>query len=103
MFAPVIEPWNLLISAVADGQVMLTCNSFGNPKPKIKWLKATHYGNKVIKENERISLYDNGSLVINDVDFTDKGQYFCRASNSLGVMEKHLLFMVKRKLYYNIW
>ena len=102
MFAPIIEPWNLLISAFANGQAVLTCNSFGNPKPEIKWLKVTPYGNKAIKENNKTSLYDNGSLVIKDVDFTDKGQYFCRASNPLGVMEKHLLFMVKCKPYY-IW
>lgn len=102
MFAPIIKPWNLLISAFANDQAVLNCNSFGNPKPVIRWSKVTPYGNQVITENDRISLYDNGSLVIKDVDFTDKGQYFCRASNKLGVMEKHLLFMVKCKLHY-IW
>ena len=94
-----------MISAFANSQAVLTCNSFGNPKPNVKWSKVTPYGNRVITENDRISLYDNGSLVIKYVDFTDKGQYFCRASNELGVMEKHLLFMVKCKLYlvYYIW
>ena len=78
---------------------MLNCNSSGNPKPKIKWSRVTSYGYKVIKENNRTFLYDNGSLIIKDVDLKDRGQYVCQASNTEGVVEKHLLLMVKRKLY----
>lgn len=97
-FAPIINPWNLLISTFLNSQVVLNCNSHGNPKPVIKWLRATAYGDKILKENRRFSLYDNGSLVIKNVDYSDKGQYFCRATNKHGIIEKHLLLMVKCKL-----
>lgn len=89
-----------MIAAFLNGQVVLTCNSFGNPKPVIKWLKATRYGDKVLRQDSKISIHSNGSLVINNVDYHDKGQYSCRASNSVGTVEKHLLVMVKCKLYY---
>lgn len=89
-----------MVTAYVNSQVVLTCDSYGNPKPVIKWFKATYYGDKVIKEDNRISIYANGSLVIKKISSSDKGQYSCRASNELGVMEKHLLVMVKGKLYY---
>lgn len=84
--------------AYLNSQVVLPCNASGNPKPTIKWLKAAPYGNRAIEGNDRISIHSNGSVVIiNNVQYSDKGQYVCRANNSQGRMEKHLFITVKRK------
>ena len=88
----------MLVVTYLNSQVVLPCNTSGNPKPTIKWLKANPYGNRVIEENNRVSVHSNGSVVINNVQYSDKGQYVCRANNSQGRMEKHLFITVKRKL-----
>lgn len=98
LFSPIIRHWKLLIIAYTNSQVVLPCNSFGNPKPNIRWLKAAPYGDKIVKENDRIFIHPNGSLVITNVSYSDRGQYSCRASNSRGIVKKHLLISVKCKL-----
>lgn len=94
-FAPIIKPWKLVVTASLNTQLVLTCQSFGNPKPDIKWFKTTRYGDKLIKGNRRTSVHPNGVLAIENVDYGDNGQYSCQASNPLGTVEKHLLVMVK--------
>lgn len=98
-FAPIIKPWKVLVVGYLNDQIVLSCNSSGNPKPTIKWMKVNPYGNRAIVPNDRISIHSNKSVVvISDVQYSDKGQYVCRANNSQGAVEKHLFITVKGKL-----
>ncbi|XP_040216595.1 muscle, skeletal receptor tyrosine-protein kinase isoform X1 [Rana temporaria] len=61
-------------------KAVLPCNTLGNPKPSVSWMK----GENAIKENTRISILESGSLRIQKVQREDVGQYRCVAKNSLG-------------------
>ena len=54
----------------------LTCNSNGNPLPTVTWYK----GNKIAFDKEK-------TLVIEELDVSDRGYYKCVATNSEGTVE----------------
>ena len=78
--------------AELHSQVVLPCNASGNPQPTTKWLKL---GDKPIREGSRKIFLTDGSLIIRNVQEKDRGEYTCRAVNSLGTTEKHVLLIVK--------
>jgi len=82
------------VIAELDSWVVLPCNASGNPQPTTKWL---NYNDKPIREGSRKSFQTDGSLIIKNIQYRDKGEYTCRAVNSLGTTEKHVLLLVKCK------
>jgi len=80
------------VIAKASSKVVLPCNASGDPLPTIKWLKID---DKPIREGSRKEFTSDGSLIIRSVQEKDRGQYTCRATNSLGTTEKHVLLIVK--------
>ncbi|XP_018412722.1 PREDICTED: muscle, skeletal receptor tyrosine-protein kinase [Nanorana parkeri] len=68
------------VKLIEGVKAVLPCNTLGNPKPFVSWLK----GENAVKENARISILDSGSLRIQKVQREDVGQYRCVAKNSLG-------------------
>ncbi|XP_053321821.1 muscle, skeletal receptor tyrosine-protein kinase [Spea bombifrons] len=71
-------PINLKL--VEGVKAVLPCNTLGNPKPSVSWMK----GENTVKENARIAILESGSLRIQKVQREDVGQYRCMAKNSLG-------------------
>ena len=63
--------------------LILTCYSEGLPPPKINWLK----------QNETFSKLGS-SLVFEELTFTDRGFYKCRASNSEKSDESELIQLI---------
>lgn len=51
-----------------------------NPKPHISW----NFNNQQLHENERIHIYENGTLVIHNPIEDDEGNYKCEVTNYLG-------------------
>ncbi|XP_025057452.1 peroxidasin homolog isoform X2 [Alligator sinensis] len=71
-----------------DADVMLgntvyfTCRAEGNPKPEIIWL---HNNNEIdMKDDGRLNLLQDGTLMIQNAKESDKGVYQCRAKNVAG-------------------
>jgi len=91
-YPPVIKPWKLLVIAKLDSWVVLPCNASGNPQPTTKWL---NFNDKPIREGSRKTFQADGSLIIRNIKNSDRGEYTCRAVNSLGTTEKHVLLLVK--------
>lgn len=59
----------------------LHCHIMGNPIPSIQWEKD---GQRILGNDARISLMDNGTFQITNLQETDSGVYTCLASSSSG-------------------
>ncbi|XP_019345707.2 roundabout homolog 3 isoform X4 [Alligator mississippiensis] len=64
-----------------DSTAQLQCYVTGNPVPSIQWLKD---GQKVVGSDPRVSLLDNGTLQITNLQVADSGLYSCVATSSTG-------------------
>ncbi|XP_035767837.1 roundabout homolog 2-like [Neolamprologus brichardi] len=59
----------------------LHCHIMGNPMPSIQWEKD---GQRILGNDGRISLMENGTFQITNLQETDSGVYTCLASSSSG-------------------
>ncbi|CAK6968429.1 roundabout homolog 3 [Scomber scombrus] len=59
----------------------LHCHIMGNPIPSIQWEKD---GQRILGNDDRISLMENGTFQITNLQETDSGIYTCLASSSSG-------------------
>ncbi|KAM6457875.1 peroxidasin homolog isoform 1-T2 [Liasis olivaceus] len=67
--------------------VYFICRAEGNPKPKIIWL---HNNNEInMKDDGRLNLLQDGTLMIQDTKESDKGIYQCLAKNTVGEAKTH--------------
>ncbi|GAA6111175.1 roundabout homolog 3 isoform X2 [Tachysurus ichikawai] len=78
---PIIRqgPANQTLAPGATAQ--LQCYVMGNPLPSIQWERD---GQRILGNDERFSLMENGSLQITVLQETDSGVYTCFASSSSG-------------------
>ena len=60
--------------------VMFDCNEFGSPPFTYQWYMRSVMGENILLDNETDEFYNISSAMYNHT-----GQYFCEASNSLGV------------------
>lgn len=70
--------------------ITLMCRVFGAPKPEVKWDRS---GRKLT--GGRYLVLENGDLQIQDVQFSDAGEYTCYASNKFGNVEASATLRVK--------
>ncbi|NWV68980.1 CNTN5 protein, partial [Malurus elegans] len=69
---------------VTKGQeVVIECKPQASPKPTITWKK----GDKVLRENKRITILPEGSLRILNASKSDEGRYLCQGVNVFGSAE----------------
>ncbi|XP_068096859.1 neural cell adhesion molecule 1 isoform X3 [Hyperolius riggenbachi] len=82
-----------------DNEITLTCEASGDPLPSITWRTATRNisdeektldGRIVVKEHMRMS-----SLTLKDIQYTDAGEYFCVATNTIGQDTQAMYFEVQ--------
>uniref|UniRef100_A0A3Q0SHN0 Roundabout, axon guidance receptor, homolog 3 (Drosophila) n=1 Tax=Amphilophus citrinellus TaxID=61819 RepID=A0A3Q0SHN0_AMPCI len=59
----------------------LHCHIMGNPMPSIQWEKD---GQRILGNDGRVSLMENGTFQITNLQETDSGVYTCLASSSSG-------------------
>ncbi|XP_034356349.1 immunoglobulin superfamily member 10 isoform X1 [Arvicanthis niloticus] len=82
---PVILTYELgVVKSVSGESLSLHCVSDGIPKPNVKW---TTPGGHVIDRpqvNGKYILHENGTLVIKETTAHDRGNYICKAENSVG-------------------
>lgn len=74
------EPQNTDVSP--GNTVRFTCRAEGNPKPEIIWL---HNNNEInMRDDVRLNLLVDGTLMIQDTRESDQGTYQCMAKNVAG-------------------
>ncbi|XP_018121404.1 peroxidasin isoform X2 [Xenopus laevis] len=67
--------------------VYFTCRAEGNPKPEIIWLRNNN--ELSMKDDSRLNLLDDGTLMIQNTKETDQGIYQCMAKNVAGEVKTH--------------
>ncbi|XP_055925896.1 cell adhesion molecule Dscam2-like isoform X3 [Argiope bruennichi] len=88
------EPVNT--SAILGSSAWMNCSAEGFPTPSIIWRKAREsspgdFG--YVTSSPRIRQYNNGSLVLWDVELSDKGFYLCQANNGIGAALSKVIFL----------
>ena len=66
------------VSTLVGDNIVLQCTANGFPTPDVKWQDSDVF-------SERVVVYTNGTLVINNATVNDSGKYICLASNIAGV------------------
>nr|XP_014344446.1 PREDICTED: peroxidasin-like protein isoform X2 [Latimeria chalumnae] len=70
------------VDVTPGNTVYFTCRAEGNPKPEIIWLHNNHALD--MKDDTRLNLLEDGTLMIQDTRETDQGTYQCMAKNVAG-------------------
>ncbi|NXH30769.1 CNTN4 protein, partial [Myiagra hebetior] len=73
------------------GEVIIECKPKASPRPTYSWKK----GKDILRENERITVLDDGSLRIVNVTKADAGSYTCVATNHFGTASSTGSLVVK--------
>ncbi|XP_012498381.1 PREDICTED: immunoglobulin superfamily member 10 isoform X1 [Propithecus coquereli] len=82
---PVILTYALgTVKSISGESLSLHCVSDGIPKPNIKWTMPSGYVLDRPQINGKYILHDNGTLVIKEATAYDRGNYICKAQNSVG-------------------
>ncbi|KFM81636.1 Down syndrome cell adhesion molecule-like protein Dscam2, partial [Stegodyphus mimosarum] len=82
-----VEPRNT--SVILGNTVWMDCAAVGFPAPNILWKKmifteSTAGDFTYVHSSPRAHRYNNGTLVLSDVEENDAGSYLCQASNGIG-------------------
>ncbi|XP_078387705.1 roundabout homolog 3 isoform X4 [Cetorhinus maximus] len=78
---PIIRQGPANQTLAVDSTAQLQCHVIGNPLPSVHWLKD---GQRILGNDPRISMLDNGTLQVTSVKVTDTGMYVCVATGSSG-------------------
>ncbi|XP_065288344.1 cell adhesion molecule Dscam1-like isoform X2 [Dermacentor albipictus] len=72
-------------SASTGSNIVIHCNAFGYPVPRIEWSKEREDRDfELVRMGDRFNMAPNGSLQIRSVKAEDGGHYRCDVSNGLG-------------------
>lgn len=99
----VIAPLGM-IEAEQNKSVMLDCQATGDPLPTIQWDKDLKYLNLNSSDEEaRYRVFENGSLLIAEVQDGDEGMYGCTIGNSAGLKREEVNVVIKSKwIFYDL-
>ncbi|KAK2495141.1 hypothetical protein MC885_013186 [Smutsia gigantea] len=73
-----------IVYCISGDSLSLHCVSDGSPKPSIKWTVPSAYVIDGPQSNGKYTLHENGTLVIKEATAYDRGNYICKAQNSVG-------------------
>ncbi|XP_044299559.1 neural cell adhesion molecule L1 isoform X2 [Varanus komodoensis] len=76
--AEILTPDELVYSVVENQTAILQCMAFGAPRPTVKWFMEDMYP---ALDDERIFMFTNGTLVLDQVQREDAGNFTCMAAN----------------------
>ncbi|KAK2513915.1 Mxra5 [Columba livia] len=74
------------ISILAETDAFIPCDAVGEPKPFITWTKVSTGALMTANTRlQRFEVWNNGTLLIRNVQLQDRGQYLCTAQNLHGI------------------
>ncbi|XP_072566029.1 neuronal cell adhesion molecule-like isoform X12 [Paramormyrops kingsleyae] len=88
----VLTPSNKVYQVIAGTRALLDCAVFGSPIPVITWFKDGHVS---VTAGDQHSIYENGTLEIQEAHSSHSGRYTCIAVNILGSRENQVFLEVK--------
>lgn len=97
--APKIGKMDTSKNVVQEDDLEIKCDVTGYPYPSVTWKK----DGQPLTPNKRITLssadekYNNAILSINNLEFEDKGEYTCNATNSVNPAGKTATIVIRVK------
>ncbi|XP_061419038.1 contactin-2-like isoform X3 [Lethenteron reissneri] len=85
------NPLSRVVQSALGGKAIVPCLPQAAPKPNITWSRGT----ELLHVHSRMSVLEDGSLVIPDLRRTDQGNYTCFAENKLGKANATFTLLVK--------
>ncbi|XP_053313351.1 matrix-remodeling-associated protein 5 [Spea bombifrons] len=76
--------YNNLISIINGETLQLQCTTQGEPKPRIAWTLPNGMVIDGPQVKDRVSLLQNGTLVVRNTSVYDRGSYICKATTQYG-------------------
>ena len=90
---PVVKVGDSKVTAETEQTIILSCRVSGLPAPVVSWSKS---GNILVStqspEKGRFSLYSGNSLMIENIQLSDDGAYYCEAENEAGKDSQKVIF-----------
>uniref|UniRef100_A0A3B4AIW7 Ig-like domain-containing protein n=1 Tax=Periophthalmus magnuspinnatus TaxID=409849 RepID=A0A3B4AIW7_9GOBI len=80
----ILEPKMRELKSHTGNRVEISCKAEGRPAPMITWILANRTQVRGQKSQGRVTVSDQGTLVIEQVSVYDRGHYKCIASNPAG-------------------
>lgn len=79
----------------------MTCQANGTPKPAMEWKRtvAESLGNYTPVASPRHQTFENGTLLIRDLEKGDEGSYLCQATNGIGPAISKVIHLTVRGMY----
>ncbi|XP_030057939.1 matrix-remodeling-associated protein 5 [Microcaecilia unicolor] len=76
--------YNNLVNIINGETLQLQCTTQGSPRPHVSWTLPNGMVLDSPQTSGRISLFENGSLIIRDASVYDRGTYLCKVSTQYG-------------------
>ncbi|PVD21525.1 hypothetical protein C0Q70_17323 [Pomacea canaliculata] len=89
--AKIVSSGSSTVHAPLTGRVVLPCQVEGSPVPTLLWLK----NRAVLKESANQQVFENGSLMLSNLQLEDAGVYTCIAQNDAGVDNRDVRLRVQ--------
>ncbi|KAF8793077.1 Hemicentin-1 like protein [Argiope bruennichi] len=72
--------------ASSGDSLLLNCKGIGKPEPAVTWSKlhGENSGSTLASVSNRITVFTNGSLYVENIEKEDEGMYKCNVSNGIG-------------------
>ncbi|KAM9358974.1 immunoglobulin superfamily member 10 [Symphorus nematophorus] len=95
----IVEEKRQQVKASVSQNLWLPCTGQGSPQPSIHWV--LHDGSTLrsnrAASNRRLTVYENGTLHMDDVTEADSGKYECIATSSTGSERRVVTLTVERR------
>ncbi|KAG8187814.1 hypothetical protein JTE90_001188 [Oedothorax gibbosus] len=96
------------VDALSGNPVLLECLGYGTPKPSTNWYRTQNENLDFLPltESTDLTIFPNGSLLLNPIDKEDEGLYKCNVSNGIGngiaktVVVRVIVLKALRKIKY---
>ncbi|XP_021340999.1 papilin-like isoform X4 [Mizuhopecten yessoensis] len=88
-----IFPTPAKIVVKPGGNAFLHCQAYGTPRPSVSWTKG---GNQVLSGG-KFAVFDNGTLIISQVNVQDTGDYVCMGSNGVSTPAERIMMLSIRE------
>ena len=72
----------MTVQTFTGTQLTLECLAEGSPKPKVSWAK----DGEAIDSKRRVSVNEDGKVIIKNTRVSDTGTYICEAKSVIGEM-----------------
>ncbi|XP_061072506.1 immunoglobulin superfamily member 10 [Conger conger] len=72
-------------TVLSNSDAFLPCEAVGNPEPAISWKRFSSGSTLTIRGRMgKFEMFKNGTLLIQNANIKDRGQYLCQAENNYG-------------------